>query len=310
MSADDIWDELAAREPIDARTLRLVIEDQRSWSRRWVYPLLRPVCNALVVVVVMLRRIVPGRLTAHGVMDALCVWFLRRCVSPAAGELLVRHFIVETNLLVFVARNTGMREEVSLRPQALTALKNRAVIVHDVNVYEVLKAVRTRTPPRETLMPSRETHMPPRETRTPSRETRTPSRETHTLPRETHTTPRETRTPLRETHTPPRETRTPTGGTCAPGLDTSMLAVEAIDAEPRTRRFMRLDIQSALCLMNVPFALCLSAAEYRRAVHSLRLDTHLMAVLADITGDPVFRTWAPAGVPVRVDSRLEVPRAV
>lgn len=89
-----------------------------------------------------------------------------------------------------------------------------------------------------------------------------------------------------------------------------MLAVEAIDAEPRTRRFMRLDIQSALCLMNVPFALCLSAAEYRRAVHSLRLDTHLMAVLADITGDPVFRTWAPAGVPVRVDSRLEVPRAV
>jgi hypothetical protein len=93
-------------------------------------------------------------------------------------------------------------------------------------------------------------------------------------------------------------------------LDTSMLSVATIDAEPRTRRIMRLDIQSALCLMNIPFALCLNAHEYRRAVHSLRLDTHLMGVLADITGDPVYRTWAPGGVALRVDSRLEVPRAV
>nr|BFE56591.1 hypothetical protein GCM10020063_011170 [Dactylosporangium thailandense] len=240
MTDDGIWDELAAREPMDPATLRLVIEDQRSASRRWLYPLLRPVCGVLVAVVVVVRRLVPGRLTAHGLMDALCVWFLRRCVSPAAGELLVRHFIVETNLLVFVARNTGMPHEVTLRPRALRELGDRAVIEHDVNVYDVLKAV----------------------------------------------------------------------GQRRNALDTSMLNIGPVDAEPGTRRIMRLDIQSALCLMNIPFALCLSAAEYRRAVHSLRLDAHLMAVLADVTGDPVFRTWAPAGVAVRVDSRLDVPRAV
>jgi hypothetical protein len=62
--------------------------------------------------------------------------------------------------------------------------------------------------------------------------------------------------------------------------------------------------------MNIPFAACLGADEYRRAVQSLRLDAHLLAVLSDLTGDPVYRTWAPAGVPLRVDTRLEVPRAV
>ncbi|WP_433045706.1 DUF6999 family protein [Dactylosporangium sp. CS-033363] len=239
-SADDgIWDELAAREPIDPATLRLVLADQRSWSRQWVYPVLRPIGNALVAIIRVVRRFVPMRLTAHGLMDALCVWFLRRFVSPAAGELLIRHFIIETNLLAFIARNTGAHE-VTLRPRSIRELGNRAVIEHDLNVFKVL-----------------------------------------------------------QDH-----------GALHKPLDTTMLTVGPIDAEPRTRRIVRLDIQSALCLMNIPFALCLSAAEYRRAVHSLRLDTHLLAVLADLTGDPVFRTWAPAGVALRVDSRLEVPRAV
>ncbi|WP_432973407.1 DUF6999 family protein [Dactylosporangium sp. CA-233914] len=247
-ATDGIWDELAAREPIDPATLRLVLADQRSASRRWLYPVLRPVCNALVALAVVARRLVPGRLTAHGLMDALCVWFLRRCVSPVAGELLVRHFVVETNLLVFVARNTGLPgvPEVTLRPAGLRRLGDRAVIEHDVNVYEVLGALGRRE-----------------------------------------------FSPVRPE-----------------ALDTTMLTVGPVDAEPGTRRLLRLDIQSALCLMNIPFALCLSAAQYRRAVHSLRLDTHLMAVLSDLTGDPVFRTWSPPGVAVRVDSRLEVPRAV
>jgi hypothetical protein len=31
-----------------------------------------------------------------------------RFVSPEAGELLIRHFIVETNLLNFLVRNAGL----------------------------------------------------------------------------------------------------------------------------------------------------------------------------------------------------------
>ena len=60
----------------------------------------------------------------------------------------------------------------------------------------------------------------------------------------------------------------------------------------------------------IPFALCLSPAEYRRAVHSLRLDTSVLSVLAALTGDNTFLGWRTALPPVRVDSNIDVPAAV
>jgi hypothetical protein len=93
-------------------------------------------------------------------------------------------------------------------------------------------------------------------------------------------------------------------------LDFGMLDVPPIDPERYRRRFIRLDIQTALCLMNIPFALCLTGPEYRRAVHSMRLDESLLEVLATLTGDATFRRWRPAGSVLRLDSTSDVPRAV
>lgn len=75
-------------------------------------------------------------------MDWLCVWFLRRFVSPDAVELLIRHFVVETNLINFVIRNTPADiETMTLRPETLAGLGDQAVVEHDVNVYDVLIAL-------------------------------------------------------------------------------------------------------------------------------------------------------------------------
>lgn len=225
--------------PMDRETLRIVVRDQQRWTRRWLYPVVRLVSRLAVALI----RPVP-RPSAHSTMDRLCVWFLHRFVSPDAGALLIRHFLVETNLLNVIAVNTGLAQ-VKLRPTTLTALGNRAVIEHDLNVYEVLLALGRMSP--------------------------------------------------------------------RPGpqaLDLSMLTVEPVDAAPGVRRWLNLDIQTALCLMNIPFALCLTRDEYDRAVHSLRLDESLLAILADLTGDETFLRWRPGTTVVRVDSTLDVPRAV
>ena len=89
-----------------------------------------------------------------------------------------------------------------------------------------------------------------------------------------------------------------------------MLDIPEVDPEPGTRRFLNLDIQTALCLMNIPFAFCLTPGEYRRAVHSLRLDASLLGVLAALTGDDAFLGWRTALPPVRVDSNIDVPATV
>ncbi|HZN70783.1 MAG TPA: hypothetical protein VFC00_03740 [Micromonosporaceae bacterium] len=233
--------------PFDRDALRLVVRDQRRWSRRWLYPVVRVLSRIVVTAIVVSKRLLPVQFAAHSTMDRLCVWFLRRCVSPDAGTLLIRHFVVETNLLAFIARNAGVLgvPEPDLRPVTLRELGNRAVIEHDLNVYRLLTALGAAR-------------------------------------RLEHKTE----------------------------LDFTPLRVPPIDAEPAVRRLVNLDIQTALCLMNIPFALCLTAAEYRRAVHSLRLDESIMAILATLTGDPTFRTWCPAGSMVRVDSNTDVPRAV
>jgi hypothetical protein len=227
--------------PVDPATLRMMVGDQQRWTRRWLYPIARVFSRVAVAVIRVLKAIVPFR--AHRTMDRLCVWFLRHFVSPAAGALLVRHFIVETNLLNFLIRNTGVAlSEVKLRPTSLRQLGDRAVIQHDLNVYDVLIGIGVAGAKRPSF------------------------------------------------------------------VDYSMLEVEPIDTS--SKRWLNLDIQTALCLMNIPFAFCLTSAEYRTAVHSLRLDETILALLADITGDETFLRWRPGTITLRADSSMDVPKAV
>ena len=241
-----LWQVMAADPaiPIDAATLELVIRDQRRPTRALVYPWLRVVSRVTVTVIVAAKRLCPVRFSAHATMDRLCLWFLRHFVSPDAVTLLIRHFIVETNLLAFCVRNAGLTGEPVLRPVTLAGLGDRAVIEHDLNVYRVLLALGR------------------------------------------------------------------SGLARAPDLDFGMLDIPPIDPEPHARRLVNLDIQTALCLMNIPFAACLTPAEYRRAVHSMRLDTSLLTVLARLTGDATFLAWQPGSPPVRVDSNADVPAMV
>jgi hypothetical protein len=245
-----LWEVMAVDPsvPIDQDTLLMIIQDQRRRSRALLYPWVRILSRVAVAVIVAVKRACPVRFSAHATMDRLCLWFLRRFVSPTAVSLLIRHFIVETNLLSFCARNAcdaGL-PDVTLRPQALGDLGDRAVIEHDLNVYRVLRALGQAAP-------------------------------------------------VRARH--PAD------------LDYSMLAIPGIDPEPQRRRLLQLDIQTALCLMNIPFSLCLTPAQYRRAVHSMRLDSSLLSVLTAITGDATYQGWA-SGLPVRVDSNADVPRMV
>ena len=241
-----LWELMAVDPavPMDRAALRLVISDQRRWSRAYVYPWLRVVSRVLVTLIAVGKRACPVRFAAHGVMDRLCLWFLRRFVSADAVSLLVRHFIVETNLLNFCLRNAlPGTPEVGLRPVTLAGLGDRAVIEHDLNVYRVLSSLSGAARARDQL-------------------------------------------------------------------DFGMLDIPPVDPEPWRRRLLNLDIQTALCLMNIPFALCLTPAEYRRAVHSLRLDASLLTVIASLTADDTFLSWRTGLPPVRVDSNVDVPALV
>ena len=231
--------------PLDRAVVRQIIDDQRRLSRRWLYPLARVLSRLVVALVSIVKRVVPIRWMRLSTMDALCVWFLRNFVSPDAVDLLLRHFVVETNLVNFIVRNTSVpMAPVTLRPTELSGLGNEAVVEHDVNVYDLLIALDS--------------------------------------------------VPL----------------TKPEALDFSDLDIPPLDAERRRRRLLPLDIQTALCFMNIPFSIALTVEEYRRAVHSIRFDDSFLEILATLCGDDTFRHWKVGALSLWMDSNVDVPQMV
>ena len=231
--------------PLDRALVRQIIDDQRRPSRRWLYPVARVLSRLVVALISIVKRVLPFRWMPLATMDFLCVWFLRHFVSPDAVDLLIRHFVVETNLVNFIIRNTPIdMEPVTLRPETLAGLGDNAVVEHDVNVYDLLIAL------------------------------------------------------------------DPVPLTRPESLDFTQLDIPPLDAERYRRRVLRLDIQTALCFMNIPFSMALTVEEYRRAVHSIRFDDSFLEILALITGDDTFRHWKLAGMSLWMDSNVDVPRMV
>lgn len=242
-----MWDALRGDPScyLDRRTLDLLEADQARRSHRYLRPPARLVSRLLVALIVFIKRIAPIDWSNHGLLDRLGVWFMSRFVSPEGGELLLRHFVIETNVLAFITRNSGMADlvEPALRPRELQGLGDNAVIVHDLNVYETLGGLGGRRFP------------------------------------------------------------DPRGRL----LDYSMLVVPPISTIGE-RRWLRLDLETGLCFMNIAFAFLTTSYEYRRAVHSLQLDESVLGCLAELTGDEVFRSWRPAGYVPIVHTNRDVPR--
>ncbi len=235
---------------LDKEALTVAVRDMRRWTRRYVKPVLRRLSLVSVFFIVVLKRVLPFQFRAHGLIDSLCIWFMRRFVSNEAATSLIRHFIIETNLINFVARNCGADDvqETDLKPDALCKMGERTVMLHDINIYNLVIDLG-----------------------------------------DSESADVKRARPLDE-------------------LDFSMLTVPDIDTEPERRRWLELDIESALYLMNIPFCLFTTEDEYERAVNSFQLDESLLGYLANLTGDVVFRSWTPLRFSAWLNIARDVPR--
>jgi hypothetical protein len=235
----------SARPVSDAVRAR-ASRDLARWSHGVVLPFARALSLATVALIRLCKRVLPFQFRWHRGIDVLCVWFIRHFVSADAAELLARHFIVETNLLAFIAANCGKDVRgPTLRPSTIAALGNHAVIDHDIAVYSLVNDV--------------------------------------ALAGADVITQRDE-------------------------LDFGALEVPVIDAERGRHRWLALDVETSLYLMNVPFCLFTTEGEYELAVNSFRLDEDICAMLAGLTGDPIFKTWTPVPVPAWIGGCRDVPR--
>lgn len=117
-----------------------LLDGNRSWSRRWLFPIVRPAIFVFFILVKIARGISPHWPNLNGALHRLIHWGLRTFATPEANSLILRHFHIGTELLAFIKANAGPVEveTVPLRPTTLKALEDNVFLQHDLNIFNFI----------------------------------------------------------------------------------------------------------------------------------------------------------------------------
>lgn len=126
--------------PIAAEAKTALLRGNRSWSRRWMFNIVRPFVFLFFLFVKILRGISPHYPNLNGFLHKTIHWGLRVFGSPECNTLILRHFHIGTELLGFIKANAGpvSIETVPLRPTTLRALEDNVFLQHDLNVFNFI----------------------------------------------------------------------------------------------------------------------------------------------------------------------------
>lgn len=139
----DPWLALALDQsvPIDEGSKRALLMGNRSWSRRWLFPVVRPLIFAFFMLVKVLRAISPRWPNLNGTLHRSIHWGLRTFATPEANMLIVRHFHIGNEILGFIRANAGPginAPTVPLHPRTLKDLEDNVFLQHDLNVFNFI----------------------------------------------------------------------------------------------------------------------------------------------------------------------------
>jgi hypothetical protein len=113
----------------------------RSWSRRWLFPVARPLIFAFFLLVKLLRVISPRWPNLNGTLHRSIHWGLKTFATPEANSLIVRHFHIGNEILGFIRANAGPginAPTVPLHPRTLKDLEDNVFLQHDLNVFNFI----------------------------------------------------------------------------------------------------------------------------------------------------------------------------
>ena len=122
--------------PLPEHVKRAWLTDASSRSRQFLLPVVRPFARALVILFQVLKILVPKGLTSSTILHHLLAIGLKGFVRPEANWLILRHFWLGSEILDFIARNSG--QAVPLRPLTplrIDDLRDHLFVKHDTNLF-------------------------------------------------------------------------------------------------------------------------------------------------------------------------------
>jgi hypothetical protein len=125
--------------PLDSQAKAALMLDTRSFSRRVLHPIVRPLARTFLVLVGAFRLLVPEAMTSSKLLHFLIYLGLKYFVTPQASFLILRHFHLGSNILRFLAQNSG--EDLTtepLRPLRVDDVRDHLFLKHDLNLYNFI----------------------------------------------------------------------------------------------------------------------------------------------------------------------------
>ncbi len=117
-----------------------LMRNNRTWSRRFLLPVVRVVSRLSVALTQFLRLFVPHWFAAPKLLHRSIAWGMSTFVHPDASYLIVRHFNIGTQMLHFLSDNIGglRMKPVPLEPKTIAALADNVFVQHDLNIYNFI----------------------------------------------------------------------------------------------------------------------------------------------------------------------------
>ncbi|MET0329366.1 MAG: hypothetical protein ABW163_11455 [Luteimonas sp.] len=141
--------------PIDESVKRAWLADSSSRSRQFLLPFVRPLARTLIILFQVIKTFTPRKLAFSRLLHRLLAWGMARFIRPEANWLILRHFHLGSQVLEFIARNSGTDTPVNpLRPERISDVREDMFLVHDLNLYNfIIRLNRNLRDAGQTLVP-------------------------------------------------------------------------------------------------------------------------------------------------------------
>lgn len=127
--------------PIEREAVEFWLKDLDNPFRWTVRPFLQLFFALLLHITWFFKRLPLPQFRAHGLLQKLICWFCKHLVSYEANMLILRHYTTESNLLNFLAQNSGKKapELLRLYPKTIADMREDSFVKHDQELFRVFR---------------------------------------------------------------------------------------------------------------------------------------------------------------------------
>lgn len=122
--------------PIEKASVDLWVKDLDNPFRWTLRPILQLLFAILLHLTWFFKRLPLPQFSGHGLLQKMICWFCKHLVSPEANLLILRHFWTESNILNFLAENSGKDVVVDLYPKRVDDMLRDTFVKHDQELFE------------------------------------------------------------------------------------------------------------------------------------------------------------------------------